>query len=123
MPRSGPFSVVLFSAVAVGSNSCLPIFFSLPGEFLTGASAAVGIALVTSIANFGGFVGPYTFGLIREHTGSSYYGLISAGFSFLVSASLACALPRRGALAGQPFEAAKVETNPTHCWRSRETHC
>jgi fucose permease len=87
VPRSGVFSVVLFSAVAAGSNSCLPIFFSLPGEFLTGTSAAAGIALVTSIANCGGFVGPYTFGLIRERTGSSYYGLISAGFSFLVSAS------------------------------------
>ena len=112
VPRSGVLSVVLFSVVAAGSNSCLPIFFSLPGEFLTGTSAAAGIALVTSIANFGGFVGPYTFGLIRERTGSSYYGLICAGFSFVVSASLACALPRRAVPAGEPFEAAKVETTP-----------
>ena len=112
VPRSSAFSVVLFSAVAAGSNSCLPIFFSLPGEFLTGTSAAAGIALVTSIANFGGFVGPYTFGLIRERTGSSYYGLICAGFSFLVSASLACALPRRAVPAGERFKAAKVETTP-----------
>jgi len=113
VPRSGLFSLVLFSAVAVGSNSCLPIFFSLPGEFLTGFSAAAGIALVTSFANLGGFVGPYTFGLIREHAGSSYYGLICSGFLFLASASLAVALPKRLLpAAGEPFEAAKVETGP-----------
>jgi len=115
VPRSSPFSLVLFSAVAVGNYGFLPIFFSLPGEFLTGVSAAVGIALVTSVANFGGFVGPYTFGLIRQHTGSPYYGLICAGFSFLISASLACVLPEQALPSdGEPFEveAAKVGTGP-----------
>ena len=58
-------------------------------------SAAAGIALVTSVTNFGGFVGPYTVGLIRQKTGSFYVGLICAGISFLVSASLAFALPKR----------------------------
>jgi MFS transporter, ACS family, tartrate transporter len=95
VPRSPFFSVVLFSAVAVGAYSFLPIFFSLPGEFLTGFSAAAGIALVTSVANFGGFVGPYTVGLIRQKTGGFYSGLICAGVSFLVSATLALALPKR----------------------------
>jgi ACS family tartrate transporter-like MFS transporter len=94
-PRSPFFSVVLFSAVAVGAYSFLPIFFSLPGEFLTGSSAAVGIALVTSVTNFGGFVGPYTVGLIRQKTGSFYLGLICAGVSFLISACLSLFLPKR----------------------------
>jgi MFS family permease len=94
-PRSPLLSVVLFSVVAVGAYSFLPVFFSMPGEFLTGFSAAAGIALVTSIANFGGFVGPYTVGLIRERTGNPYYGLICAGVFFLLSASLALILPKR----------------------------
>jgi MFS transporter, ACS family, tartrate transporter len=94
-PRSPFFSVVLFSAVAVGAYSFLPIFFSLPGEFLTGSSAAAGIALVTSVSNFGGFVGPYTAGLIRQKTGSFYLGLICAGVSFLISACLSLLLPKR----------------------------
>ena len=88
-PHSTIFSVVLFSAVGIGAYSFLPVFFSVPGEFLTGFSAAAGIALVTSVANFGGFVGPYTVGLIGQKTGNSYYGLICAGIFFLVSASLA----------------------------------
>lgn len=94
-PRTPFFSVILFSAVAVGNYSFLPIFFSLPGEFLTGSSAAAGIALVTSVTNFGGFVGPYTVGLIRQKTGSFYPGLICAGVSFLISACLSLLLRNR----------------------------
>ncbi len=114
-PRSPFFFVVLFSAVAVGAYSFLPIFFSLPGEFLTGSSAAAGIALVTSVTNFGGFVGPYTVGLIRQKMGSFYPGLTCAGVSFLVSAALAFALPKRSqSAAGELSVAADVEleTNP-----------
>ena len=94
-PHSAFFSVVLFSVVAIGAYSFLPVFMSVPGEFLTGFSAAAGIALVTSVSNLGGFVGPYTVGIIRQKTGNSHYGLICAGIFFLISASLASVLPRR----------------------------
>jgi predicted MFS family arabinose efflux permease len=89
-PRSPVLSVVLFSAVALGAYSFLPVFFSLPGEFLTGFSAAAGIALATSVSNLGGFVGPYTVGIIRQRTGSSYYGLICSGFSSLYQRAWHC---------------------------------
>ena len=101
MPHSPFFSIVLFSVVAIGTYSFLPIFFSVPGEFLTGFSAAAGIALVTSVANLGGFVGPYTVGLIRQTTGSFYSGLICAGVSLLTSASLSLLLPKRAILASE----------------------
>jgi MFS transporter, ACS family, tartrate transporter len=114
VPRSPLFSVVLFSAVAVGNYSFLPIFFSLPGEFLTGSSAAAGIALVTSVTNLGGFAGPFTVGLIRQRTGSFYPGLICAGMFFLVSASLAFVLPKRLSPAGERLAGTDVDldTNP-----------
>jgi len=95
VPRSPFVSVVLFSAVAMGTYSFIPVLMSTPGEFLTGFSAATGIALVTSVANFGGFVGPYTVGIIRQRTGNAYYGLICAGISYLISASLASLLRER----------------------------
>ena len=97
--HSALFSVVLFSLVAIGAYSFLPVYFSVPGEFLTGFSAAAGIALVTSVANLGGFVGPYTVGLIRQRTGSFYGGLICAGISFFISAYLSLLLPKRTMLA------------------------
>ena len=93
-PRLPSFSVVLFSAVAIGAYSFLPVFFSIPGEFLAGFSAAAGIALVTSVANLGGFAGPYTVGLIRQKTGNPFFGLICAGIFYLLSATLALALPK-----------------------------
>ena len=96
--RSPMSSVVLLSVVAMGAYSFLPVFMAMPAEFLTGSSAAVGIALVVSVSNFGGFVGPYIVGLIRQRTGGSYYGLICAGIFFLVSAAMALALPQRAQL-------------------------
>ena len=94
-PRSPFFSVVLFSVVAMGAYSFIPVLMTMPGEFLTGFPAAAGIALMTSVTNFGGFVGPYTVGVIRQKTGNVYYGLICAGVFFLLSASLTLALPKR----------------------------
>ena len=113
VPQSPFFSVVIFSAVAIGAYSFLPIFFSLPSEFLTGFSAAAGIALVTSVANLGGFVGPFTVGLIRQKTGSFYFGLICAGVSFLISASLAFFLPKPAlSAATEAPGASDAETSP-----------
>ena len=114
VPRSPFVSVVLFSAVAMGTYSFIPVFMSTPGEFLTGFSAATGIALVTSVANFGGFVGPYTVGIIRQRTGNPYYGLICAGISYLISASLSSLLPKRSLAApdrSSEASSAVFETN------------
>jgi ACS family tartrate transporter-like MFS transporter len=97
--RSLSSSMILFSAVAIGAYSTVPVLMSTPGEFLTGVSAAAGIALVTSLANLGGFAGPYIVGVIRQKTGNLHYGLLCAGVSFLFSASLSAQLRKRGGLA------------------------
>jgi ACS family tartrate transporter-like MFS transporter len=98
-PCSPLSSVILLSVVAMGAYSFLPVFMSTPAEFLTGFSAAAGIALVVSVSNLGGFVGPYIVGLIQQRTGGPYYGLICAGIFFLIAASLALLLPKRVQLA------------------------
>ncbi|WP_029048396.1 MFS transporter [Cupriavidus sp. amp6] len=54
------------------------VVWALPGEFLTGASAAVGIATINSLANLGGYFGPYGIGVIKDATGS-----LAAGLYFL----------------------------------------
>jgi len=124
VPRTPFVSVVLFSAVAMGTYSFIPVFMSTPSEFLTGFSAAAGIALVTSVANFGGFVGPYTVGLIRQRTGSPYYGLFCAGISYLISASLSSLLRERSLAApDRSFEGAapSLKEKPKHRGRKHET--
>lgn len=116
-PHSAFFSVALFSVVAIGAYSFLPVFFSVPGEFLTGFSAAAGIALVTSVSNLGGFVGPYTVGLIQQKTGNSYYGLICAGIFFLISASLALALRKRSLATSEQTKSPATDVARQPCYQ------
>jgi ACS family tartrate transporter-like MFS transporter len=53
-----PFNTVALSCLlAVGLYSVWGPFWALPSEFLTGFSAAAGMALVNSVGNLGGFVG------------------------------------------------------------------
>jgi ACS family tartrate transporter-like MFS transporter len=89
------FSIVLWCFVAMGIYSLLGPFWSLPSEFLTGFSAAAGIALINSIGNLGGFVGPYTIGAISKRTGSLHGGLVFAGILLFISATLVLALQKR----------------------------
>jgi sugar phosphate permease len=89
------FSIALWCFVAMGIYSMLGPFWSLPNEFLTGFSAAVGIALVNSIGNLGGFVGPYAMGAINKRTGSFHDGLVLVGVSLFASAMLMLALRNR----------------------------
>jgi MFS transporter, ACS family, tartrate transporter len=93
-------AILLLSVAALGIYSVYGPFYSLPGEFLTGFAAASGIALISSVANLGGFAGTYAIGWISQKTGSLYGGLAVAGVSVLASATLMLLLPRR--LRGNP---------------------
>jgi ACS family tartrate transporter-like MFS transporter len=86
-------SIVLLSLVTMGIYSFFGPFWSLPAEFLTGASAASGIALINCVANFGGFAGPYAIGVIAQKTGSVAYGMAVMSISLFVAAILVMLLP------------------------------
>ena len=93
---NSPFAyVVLWCLVASGVYSLFGPFWSLPNEFLTGFSAAAGIALINSFGNLGGFLGPYAIGAISKRTGSFRGGLVFAGVSLFTSAVLMIALRKR----------------------------
>lgn len=51
-----------------GIWSTFGVFWALPGDFLNGAAAASGFALINSFGTIGGFVGPYLVGFVRQHT-------------------------------------------------------
>src|SRR5712691_6751600 len=95
-------TIALLSFAALGIYSIYGPFYSLPGDFLTGFAAASGIALVSSLANLGGFAGPVAIGWIKDQTGSLYGGLAVAGVSLFASATLMLLLPRRAR--GNPSE-------------------
>jgi D-galactonate transporter len=54
----------------------LPVFWTLPTAFLSGAAAACGIAVINSVGNLAGFAGPFAMGWIKDHTGSYTGGLL-----------------------------------------------
>lgn len=60
---------------AFGLYAAQPIFWTLPTRFLAGPAAAAGIAIINSIGNLGGYIGPFGIGAIKEHTGSLQDGL------------------------------------------------
>jgi sugar phosphate permease len=87
-------SMTLWCFVAIGIYSLLGPFWALPPEFLTGASAAAGIALVNSIGNLGGFVGPYVIGASGKAAGNFQKGLLFSALSLFGSAILLLSLRR-----------------------------
>lgn len=95
MTRSFVESIALLSLMAAGIYSFIAPFFTIPSEFLSGYSAASGIALINSVANIGAFVGPYAIGAITGKTRSLSGGMAFAGVSLLASATLALLLPRK----------------------------
>jgi len=90
------FSSIFFLCFAsLGIYSVYGPFWSLPSEFLTGFAAASGIALISSVANLGGFVGPYLVGMVSQRTASLYGGLALTGVSLFFCAALASLLPKK----------------------------
>ncbi len=76
--------MIALSVGAFGVFGCLPVFWTLPTSFLSGAAAAGGIAIINSIGNLSGFVGPYLVGYIKDRTGGFEGGLqCLAAFGFI----------------------------------------
>lgn len=86
---TNPVLTILFIALSsIGYYGCMPIFWTIPSTFLTGASAAAGIAFINSIGNLGGFVGPIIVGWIKDTTGNFISGLIFLGICVLLGSIL-----------------------------------
>jgi MFS transporter, ACS family, tartrate transporter len=68
--------MIALSVAGFGIFACLPVFWTLPTAFLSGAAAAAGIAVINSIGNLAGFAGPFAMGWIKDHTGSYTGGLL-----------------------------------------------
>ena len=85
-PLAAFFSLCL---AASGIWSTLGPFWSLPTAFLGGTAAAGGVALINSIGNVGGFVGPYIIGYIKQTTQSFTSGMLVLAGTQLIAGFLA----------------------------------
>jgi ACS family tartrate transporter-like MFS transporter len=92
---SEPGLVVLSLAlVPIGHCAAYGPFWSMPTRFLTGAPAAAGIALVVTIANVGGFLGPTLMGAMKDRTGTHSAAFVLLGACAIVAAVLTLRLRR-----------------------------
>ncbi|HVB68980.1 MAG TPA: MFS transporter [Acetobacteraceae bacterium] len=84
--------MIALIVAAMGQMSIAPTFWTLPTAMLSGTAAAGGIALINSVGNLGGFVGPYMFGLIKDSTGSDTVALLALAAAVAVPALILLAL-------------------------------
>jgi ACS family tartrate transporter-like MFS transporter len=77
------------AVVAIGIAASFGPFWGLATAALPSGAAAVGIALVNSIGNVGGFAGPYVVGLVKDATGSFTGALVAFALLCMLAALLA----------------------------------
>jgi MFS transporter, ACS family, tartrate transporter len=93
--RAGDIATALcaMSLVGIGLWSTMGPFWALMTRMVEGAAAAGAVATITMIGGFGGFLGPYLTGWLRDRTHSFAGGLYGIGGLALCAALLALAAP------------------------------
>ncbi|MDB5991448.1 MAG: major facilitator superfamily 1 [Herbaspirillum sp.] len=87
--------VLALVAVNVGISSAKAPLWAMPSSFLSGVGAAAGIAMINSLGNLGGFVGPFAIGWLKNVTGGYAAGLYVVAATLAVSAVVTLLLSRQ----------------------------
>jgi MFS family permease len=89
-------TIAVITVTACAIFAALPNFWTVPAQFLTGASAAVGIALINTLGNVGGFAAGYVTGGLKDLTGSYVVPMFVVGGLMVLSGLLMVWLSRKG---------------------------
>lgn len=90
-----PFAtMVVISLTASAIFAALPNFWTLPTQFLSGASAAAAVALINTLGNVAGFSAGYITGALHDVTHSYLAPMMVVGGFMLLSAILMLVLSR-----------------------------
>jgi ACS family tartrate transporter-like MFS transporter len=100
---SVPMLVLAFTLSQLGQRSLLAVFWAIPPIFLAGTAAAAGIALINSLGNLGGAVGPTVVGWLRGSSGNYTSGLLVLAGALVIEAILVASmrLPKTAKAAGR----------------------
>ncbi len=98
-PQSVAVTLGLFTMVGVGS-AYLPVFWTIPTEFLSQSTAAVAVGLINAVGSVSGFAGPYLFGYLHTRTGSYFSGLAVLTICALAGGLLMLCTPQRARTVG-----------------------
>ena len=98
------FVCLCFAATGIWGG--LGIFWSFTGDFLSGGARAAGIALINTLAQLGGLIGPWMTGIIRDRVGSFSAALAAMAAAAFIAALIAALLTDR--LARRPTDVEAV---------------
>ena len=87
--------VPAYAASYTAQMAIQAVFFLIPADFLRGKSAAAGLAAVGSIGMVGAFLGPYAWGVARDHTGSYQAGLFALFVNYAIAALIVIVLRKQ----------------------------
>jgi MFS family permease len=99
---SPALTIVAITITACSIFAALPNFWTVPTQFLTGAAAAAGIALINTMGNVAGFAAPYVTGYLKDLTGDYKVSMMVVGGFMLLSGVLMVALSRRTKITAEP---------------------
>lgn len=94
-------SLMIYAVALSAAYGAYSPFWSIPPAFLTEAAAAGAIALINSIGNLGGFVGPFAMGYISRTTGSYDSGVLFLSASMILGALIVALLVKQSGKARQ----------------------
>jgi MFS family permease len=89
-------TIAVIAVTACSIFAALPNFWTVPTQFLSGAAAAAGVALINTIGNLGGFAAPYITGAVSDWTGGFQIPMFLVGFFMLLSSLLMVIVARNG---------------------------
>jgi MFS family permease len=73
--KSPELMLLMLTLATTGSLAAMGPFWTMPSAILSGTAGAAGIALITTVGGFGGFISPIFVGWIASRTGSLVAGL------------------------------------------------
>jgi D-galactonate transporter len=91
-----PLAFAALVLAVAGVLSAFAPFWQIPTTLLAGTAAAGGIALINSIGNLSGWLGPFFVGWLMDRTGTTSAGLyVVAGIEVLAAVLILRFIPRR----------------------------
>jgi len=82
------FAIPAYAIIFIGFNATAGPSWAIASSFLSGRSAAAGIATANTIAIVGGFLGPYWMGRAKDFTGNYQTGLLTLAVPAFAGAAI-----------------------------------
>ncbi|NVN00027.1 MFS transporter, partial [Arthrobacter sp. SDTb3-6] len=95
-----PVVAFIFLTLAAGGIwGGLGVFWTLAGEFLAGAARAKAIALINTLAQMGGLIGPWMTGVLKDATGGFAVPLTALAVASFLASAIALLMNRHSKIA------------------------